>query len=97
MRKYAESLKQRDPRVREHLRAAGVRTRRARADSEYPNGSVIVYGGMKDEKQRQKLRSIGNLTSGADIALMEEANAFTSDDYDELCAACAAGPRHGPR
>lgn len=86
VRKYAESLKNSVIPAFENICGPQVVHAQSKSRFEYPNGSVIVYGGMKDEKQRQKLRSIGNLTSGADIALIEEANAFTSDDYDELCA-----------
>ena len=84
VRKYAESLKNSVIPAFEQICDERVVHAQSKSRFEYPNGSVIVYGGMKDEKQRQKLRSIGNLTSGADIALMEEANAFTPDDFDEL-------------
>ncbi len=49
----------------------------------YPNGSVLYYGGMLDDKQRESIRSIGG-TGGVDIIWMEEANAFTEHDYEEL-------------
>lgn len=49
----------------------------------YSNGSVLFAGGMKDDSQREAIRSIGQ--SGAlDIIWMEEANAFTEQDYQEL-------------
>ena len=52
---------------------------------EYENDSVLVYGGMFDEEQKESLRSIGQ--GGAlDIAWMEEANSFVEDDYNELLA-----------
>jgi PBSX family phage terminase large subunit len=52
---------------------------------EYANGSVLVWGGMKDQAQREQIRSIGQ-DSGIDILWMEEATAFVEDDYNELLA-----------
>jgi PBSX family phage terminase large subunit len=50
---------------------------------EYSNGSVLAYGGMKDEDQREQVRSIG-LDGGVDMIWMEEATRFTEDDFNEL-------------
>lgn len=50
---------------------------------EYRNGSILAYGGMADDEQREQIRSIG-AAGGLDIAWMEEANAFTEDDFNEL-------------
>lgn len=50
---------------------------------EYRNGSILAYGGMADDEQREQIRSIG-ATGGVDIAWMEEANAFSEDDFNEL-------------
>lgn len=52
---------------------------------EYPNGSVLYWGGMKDDNQREAIRSIGG-DGGLDFILVEEANAFTEDDFNELLA-----------
>ena len=52
---------------------------------EYPNGSILAYGGMSDEDQREAIRSIGQ-SGGLDIAWMEEASAFTEPDFNELLA-----------
>jgi PBSX family phage terminase large subunit len=49
----------------------------------YDNGSRIFIAGMKDEGQRQALRSI-NGDGSADFIWCEEANALTEDDYNEL-------------
>lgn len=49
----------------------------------YTNGSRIFIVGMKDEGQRQALRSI-NGDGAADFIWGEEANALTEDDYNEL-------------
>lgn len=49
----------------------------------YHNGSVVYSGGMLDDKQREAVRSIGG-AGGLDIAWMEEANAFTRNDYEEV-------------
>lgn len=51
----------------------------------YDNGSRIFIAGMKDEGQRQALRSI-NGNGSADFIWCEEANALTEDDYNELLA-----------
>lgn len=50
---------------------------------EYPNGSILAYGGMNDEEQREQIRSIG-LDGGVDIIWCEEANKLAYDDYQEL-------------
>lgn len=52
---------------------------------EYPNGSILTYGGMADEEQREQIRSIGQ-SGGADIVWMEEANRNTEDDFNEILA-----------
>ena len=52
---------------------------------EYNNGSILAYGGMKDEEQREQIRSIGQ-AGGVDIAWMEEAIGFTETDLNELLA-----------
>ena len=49
----------------------------------YPNGSVIYSGGMMDDKQRESVRSIGG-DGGLDGAWLEEGNAFTRNDYEEI-------------
>lgn len=50
---------------------------------EYRNGSILAYGGMKDEYQREQVRGIGQ-RGGLDICWMEEANKFSEADYQEL-------------
>lgn len=63
-----------DPRVR-HDKSRGI--------FYYDNGSVIIYGGLKDESARKGLRSIG--TDGAiDIALLEEGIEFEEADFNEV-------------
>jgi len=52
---------------------------------EYANGSVLAYGGMKDEEQREQIRSIGQ-EGRVDIVWMEEASKFTEDDFNEVRA-----------
>ena len=56
---------------------------------EYENGSVLAYGGMKDDEQREQIRGIGQ-DGGADIIWMEEANQFDESDYNELIARARA-------
>ena len=50
---------------------------------EYPNGSIIVYGGLADAKQREALKSVG-LRGGVDWIWVEEANALSLEDYQVL-------------
>jgi hypothetical protein len=52
---------------------------------EYKNGSILFYGGMKDERARTGLRSIG-IEGMLDMALMEEAIEFEEQDFDEMTA-----------
>lgn len=52
---------------------------------EYANGSILAYGGMANEDQREQIRSIG-LKGGLDYVWMEEANQFTEDDFNEVLA-----------
>ncbi len=58
-----------------------------KADSRfiYDNGSVLHWGGMKDDMQREALRSIGQAGS-VDVVWLEEANAFTWLDFQEILA-----------
>lgn len=56
----------------------------------YTNGSRIFIAGMKDEGQRQALRSI-NGDGSADFIWCEEANALTEDDYNELLGRLRGG------
>lgn len=50
---------------------------------EYHNGSMLMYGGMADEKQRTAIRSIGQ-KGGLDMWGMEEGTEFDEADFDEL-------------
>lgn len=50
---------------------------------QYSNGSLIFIAGLKDENQRQAIRSI-NGDGSLDFLWVEEANALTEDDYNEL-------------
>jgi PBSX family phage terminase large subunit len=52
---------------------------------EYSNGSVLSYAGLEDEKQRDRLKSIG-LKGGVDICWMEEATEFERADFDAVQA-----------
>lgn len=71
---YKESVVGKDPEVN-FLKSEGA--------FEYSNGSVVYSGGMKDDDQREAIRSIGG-AGGLDGAWMEEGNAFTRQDYEEL-------------
>ncbi len=52
---------------------------------EYKNGSILAYGGMADDQQREQIRSIGQ-DGSVDIVWMEEATGFTENDYNEVTA-----------
>lgn len=52
---------------------------------EYDNGSILAYGGMDGEEQKEQIRSIGQAGS-LHIAWMEEANRFSEEDFNELQA-----------
>ncbi len=52
---------------------------------DYPNDSILYWRGMKDDDQREAVRSIGQ-RGGVDIILIEEANAFSWLDFQELLA-----------
>lgn len=64
----------RDPRVT-HIKSANR--------FEYWNGSILAYGGMADEEQREQVRGIG-IDAGVDMAWMEEGIKFLEDDYQEI-------------
>lgn len=51
----------------------------------YSNGSQIIYGGMKDDAQRERIRSIGG-AGGLDMVWMEEAIQFDEGDFNEILA-----------
>ena len=63
----------------------GVRHLISKNRFEYANGSILAYGGMKDEEQREQIRSIGQ-EGRVDIAWLEEATKFKEDDYQEVLA-----------
>lgn len=48
-------------------------------------GSILAYGGMKDESQRERIRSVGQ-DGALDMVWMEEAIQFVEDDFNEVLA-----------
>jgi phage terminase large subunit len=52
---------------------------------EYANGSILAYGGMKDDEQREQIRGIG-IEAGVDFCVMDEGHKFVEDDYNEITA-----------
>lgn len=62
---------------------SNVRLLKSEGAFKYSNGSTVYVGGMKDDDQREAIRSIGG-SGGLDGAWMEEANAFTRQDYEEV-------------
>lgn len=50
---------------------------------EYWNGSILAYGGMADEEQREQVRGIG-IEGGVDMCWMEEGIKFVEDDFQEV-------------
>jgi PBSX family phage terminase large subunit len=65
--------------------ADNVRHYSSKLRFEYANGSIVAYGGMADEEQREQIRSIGQ-GGGLDIVWMEEATRFTEADFNEILA-----------
>lgn len=64
---------------------AAVTMKKTDSVFEYDNGSRLYWGGMKDDSQREGIRSIGP-DGSLDIVWVEEANAFTRLDFDEILA-----------
>lgn len=62
-----------------------VTMRKSESVFEYNNGSMLFWGGMKDDSQREAIRSIGQ-DGALDIVWIEEANAFSEMDYEEVTA-----------
>jgi phage terminase large subunit len=52
---------------------------------EYANGSALYWGGMRNDDQREAIRSMGP-DGSFDIVWLEEANAFSRLDFDEILA-----------
>jgi phage terminase large subunit len=73
------------PFLRDSVIGPNVKFSKAEGTFTYPNGSTIYSGGMLDDKQRESVRSIGG-AGGLDGAWLEEANAFTRQDFDEVLA-----------
>ena len=86
VRKTRESMTNSTLLFFEHVVIAGdpnVRLKQQHKRFEYSNGSMLAYGGMKDDRQREAIRSIG-LQGGLDFVWMEEAHLFTLADFEEL-------------
>ena len=66
-------------------RNTSVRHFPSKSRFEYPNGSILAYGGLADDKQRESIRSIG-AEGGLDGLWIEEANRLQETDYNELLA-----------
>ena len=64
-------------------RGRGVTFLKSDGQFVYDNGSIVYSGGMKDDDQREAIRSIGG-QGGLDGAWMEEGNAFSREDYEEV-------------
>jgi phage terminase large subunit len=62
---------------------SGIEHNRSDHIFRYHNGSVLYTGGMKDEGQREAIRSIGG-KGALDIIWAEEANKLTEEDFQEL-------------
>lgn len=63
----------------------GVEYRKGDNTFAYDNGSLLYVGGMRDEGQREGVRSIGP-GGGLDIVWIEEATQFVEQDYNEILA-----------
>ncbi|HEY84704.1 MAG TPA: terminase [Chloroflexi bacterium] len=66
-------------------KTSGVTFKKSDYLFEYSNGSVLYFGGVRDDQQREAIRSIGQ-DGALDIVWIEEANAFTIADFEELIA-----------
>lgn len=69
--------------MKEQLANGTVRHLSTASRFEYSNGSIIMYGGMQNEQQREAIRSAG-AEGGIDIAWMEEAHQFEERDFEEI-------------
>lgn len=49
------------------------------------NKSILAYAGLDDEKQQERLKSVGQ-DGGIDICWLEEANEFTEEDFNAIIA-----------
>lgn len=88
LRKRRESMKNSTILFFERMvvgRDSNVKHKKVDHRFEYLNGSVVIYGGMKDDTQREQIRSIGQ-EGGVDLVWMEEATEFTEDDFNEITA-----------
>lgn len=63
----------------------GVRHFPSKFRFEYENGSILAYGGMDGDEQKEQIRSIG-AQGGLHICWLEEANRFTEEDFNEIMA-----------
>lgn len=75
------------PFMRQTVQAYDARIQMIKYEShfKYANGSVLYWGGMKDDAQREAIRSIGG-AGGLEFVWLEEANAFSEADFNELLA-----------
>lgn len=63
----------------------GVRHMPSKSRFEYTNGSILAYAGLEDERQRERLKSIGQ-DGAVDIAWLEEATEFDESDLNAVLA-----------
>lgn len=63
----------------------GVRHVTSKSRFEYAASSILAYAGLDDEKQQERLKSVGQ-DGGIDIGWLEEANEFTEEDYNAIIA-----------
>jgi len=63
--------------------ATDVKILRAKSEYIYKNGSRIFCAGMLNDKERERVRGIGQ-KGGLDAILADELTAFTVEDFDEL-------------
>lgn len=59
-----------------------VKRQTSKAYYEYNNGSRIFYGGMYDDREREKIRGIGS-DGEIDFIWMDEGSAFLAEDFEE--------------
>lgn len=73
------------PFMRQTIIKSAAEYKKADMTFEYSNGGHLYVGGMKDDMQREAIRSIGG-DGSLDIVWIEEANATTEEDFNEVLA-----------
>lgn len=71
------------PFMRQTVIRGEANVRRGGLQFDYANRSALYVGGMKNDDQREAIRSIGG-DGALDVCWFEEANAFSEEDFNEI-------------